>query len=90
MIRAPAMVVMGLLPQMGNSVLFLLSFKSGRGNSGIGGVLVVVELLDKIKCFCLFLQTERHYCCLSVRFSNTATILSFISLVPIVARSAPS
>jgi hypothetical protein len=58
MIRAPVMAMMGLLPQMGNSMLFLLSFKSGRGNSGIGGVLVVVEILDKIKGFCLFLQTE--------------------------------
>jgi hypothetical protein len=88
MIRAPVMAVGRLLPQMGNSMLFLLSFKSGRGNSGIGGLIVVVELLDKIKgfiCFC-----RRNYCCLSVRFSNTATSLSFISLVPIVARSAPS
>jgi hypothetical protein len=55
MIRAPVMVVVvGLLPQMGNSILFLLSFKSGRENSGIGGLIVVVELLDKIKGFCLF------------------------------------
>ena len=58
MIRAPAMAVVGLLPQMGNSMLFLLPFKSGRENSGIGGLIVVAELLDKIKDFYLFLQTE--------------------------------
>ena len=58
MIRAPVMAVVGLLPQMGNSMLFLLSFKSGRGYSGIGGVVVVVKLLDKIEGFYMFLQAD--------------------------------
>ena len=58
MVQAPVMAVVGLLPQMENSMLFLLLFKVAEGIV----VLVVLwwwlNFLDKIKCFYLFLQTE--------------------------------